>query len=118
MAIVQARAYSDDTLVVNVHQTKVRCSLIVDRQAADCDVCTLVSVVLHKLHVVHTVPAGSTILFFKKLSYGQQVVEQACVVEGCCLNMLPTQLLTVEPDQSIDQLHFLSLGLIRGVNRQ
>ncbi len=81
MAIVQARAYSDDTLVVNVHQTKVRCSLIVDRQAADCDVCTLVSVVLHKLHVVHTVPASTTILF-KKSSFGHQGVEQACLVKG------------------------------------
>lgn len=58
---MQAETDRDNSLVVYVHQPEVRCSLIVNRQTTNSDVCSLVSVVLNKLHVVHTVPAGMTL---------------------------------------------------------
>ena len=49
--------YRDSARAVNVHESKVRRSVIVHRQAANSDVSFLLSVELYEFHVVHAIPA-------------------------------------------------------------
>lgn len=53
-----ASTHNDIALIIDLHQTKVLCTLVITWQAAQRDVSICLPVVFHKLQVVHTVPVA------------------------------------------------------------
>ena len=58
----QNEAYCDATVIINLHEPKIRGSFQVNRQAANGNICICIPVMLHKLHVVHTIPTIQSLI--------------------------------------------------------